>query len=124
MRGGSQIDVRDIINSGQKCSLKIGSTFVPTLQKPMSYTFQKNKNQDFVSTVQRGNSFKLGPNNYKIFDQGGFVSKENLKKVKFAFSKAEKTSVLGDIGKKKAWVPAPSAYDADNKKKTKGNYLQ
>ena len=68
MRGGSQIEVRDIIDASQKCSHKIGSSFVPTLQKPMSYTFQKNKNQDFVSSVQRGNSFKLGPSNYKIFD--------------------------------------------------------
>ena len=39
MRGGSAIEIRDIIESSQKCSHKIGTAFVPVLQKPMSYTF-------------------------------------------------------------------------------------
>ena len=39
IRGGSAIEIRDIIESSQKCSHKIGTAFVPVLQKPMSYTF-------------------------------------------------------------------------------------
>ena len=39
MRGGSAIEIRDIIESSQKCSHKIGTAYVPQFQKPMSYTF-------------------------------------------------------------------------------------
>ena len=122
-RGGSAIEIRDIIESGQKCSHKIGIAYVPVLQKPMSYTFQKNVGKDFISSIQKSNSIKLGPNHYKIFDAGGFTSKDNLKKVKFAFNKETKTSVLEQNAKKKMWVPSAHAYNPENKKKTLGNYL-
>ena len=90
----------------------------------MSYTFQKNVNKDFISTIQRSNAIKLGPNHYKIFDAGGFTSKENLKKVKFAFNKEVKQSVLEQNAKKKAWVPSSHAYSPENKRKVLGNYYQ
>ena len=68
---------------------------MPTQNKPMTYTFQKDSGKrDFVSAVVRANSTKLGPNHYKIFDQGGFPGKDNLRKIRFAFSKDIKTSVL------------------------------
>ena len=121
-RQSSQIEIRDIIESSEKCKNKIGITYVPG--KPMSYTFQKNKNKDFISSVQRSNAIKLGPNHYKIFDAGGFTSKDNLKKVKFAFAKDAKTSVIDQFAKKKAWVPAPQAYSPERKVHLKGNFIQ
>lgn len=90
----------------------------------MSYTFQRNKGKDFISHIQKGNAIKLGPNHYKIFDAGGFTSKDNLKKVKFAFNRELKQSVLEVNAKKKAWVPSPHVYEPNTKGKTKGNYLQ
>ena len=54
----------------------------------MCYTFQKDAGKnDFVSAVQRQNAIKLGPSHYKIADIGGFTSKENLRKIRFAFNK-------------------------------------
>lgn len=93
-RGGSAIEIRDIIENSQKYSHKIGASFIPALQKPMSYTFQKNTGKDFVSAIQKSNSIKLGPNHYNIFDRDGFSSKDNPKAVKFAFNREAKTSVI------------------------------
>ena len=54
----------------------------------MTYTFQKDSGKrDFINSVQRANATKLGPSHYKIADTNGFVSKDNLKKIKFAFNK-------------------------------------
>ena len=50
-RGGSAIDIREIIDSSQRCAQKIGGVYIPSLQKPMTYTFQKNKGKDFVSSI-------------------------------------------------------------------------
>jgi len=61
----------------------------------MSNTFQKDAGKrDFVNAIQRANSTKLGPNHYKIFDAGGFTDKDNLKRVKFAFNREQKNSVI------------------------------
>jgi len=110
-RGESAIEIRDIIASGERCAGKIGSTFIPTLQKPMTYTFQKDVGKhDFVNAITRGNAAKLGPNHYKIHDEGSFVSKDNLKKVKFAFTKDKKISCIEQEAKKRNWVPASSTY--------------
>lgn len=119
----STIEVKDIIESGQRYANKIGSTFVPTLQKPMTYTFQKDSGKrDFVSAVTRANSTKLAPNQYKIVDSNGFISKENPKQIRFAFSKDQKMSILEQSAKKKAWVPSPNNYSPEAKRKTLGNY--
>ena len=100
-RVGSSIEVADIIASGERCSQKIGTTFIPQFNKPMANTFQKDAGKrDFVNAIQRANSTKLGPNHYKIFDAGGFIDKDNLKKVKFAFSKDQKKSVIDQMAKK------------------------
>lgn len=91
----------------------------------MTYTFQKDAGKrDFVNAIQRANSTKLGANHYKIHDAGGFIGKENIKKVPFAFNKEIKTSVLEVQAKKQAWVPGPNAYSPNSKKKAIGNYLQ
>ena len=66
----------------------------------------------------------MGPNHYKIFDAGGFTSKDNLRKVRFAFSKELKVSVLEQQAKKKAWVPGSAHYSPERKSKPLGNYLQ
>ena len=124
MRGASAIEIKDIIASGEKCAMKVGTTFIPTLNKPMSNTFQKDAGKrDFVNAIQRANSTKLGPNHYKIFDAGGFVDKDNLKKVKFAFSRDQTTSVIDQHAKKRLWVPGSNHYSPSNKPKTIGNYL-
>ena len=61
----------------------------------MCYTFQKDAGKrDFINAIQRANSTKLGPNHYKIFDAEGFTSKDNLKKVHFAFTKDNKNSII------------------------------
>jgi len=107
----STIGIKDIIDAGQRCAGKIGSTFIPTLQKPMSYTFQKDSGKrDFVNAIQRANSTKLGPNHYKVIDDGGFTTSANLKNVRFAFNKDSKIGVLETLAKKKLWVPAANAY--------------
>ena len=67
--------------------------------------------RDFVNAIQRANSTKLAPNHYQPFDAGGFSSKDNLKKVKFAFTKDAKSSVIESMAKKKAWVPGASHYN-------------
>ena len=91
----------------------------------MTYTFQKDFGRhDFVNSITRANSQKLGPNHYSIYDVGGFTTTENLRKVHFAFNKEKKTSVLENFAKKQAWVPAPGAYNPEDKRKTLGNYLQ
>jgi len=90
----------------------------------MSYTFQKNIGKDFVSTIQKSNSIKLGPNHYTIFDREGFSSKENPKAVRFAFNKEARVGVIEQSAKKKAWVPSSSQYSPEKKQKTLGNYLQ
>lgn len=91
------LDIKEIIEAGEKCKNKIGTTYVTSINKPLTYTFEKNKNKDFISSVQRSNAIKLGPNHYKIFDAGGFTSKDNLKKVKFAFAKDAKTSFIEQL---------------------------
>ena len=106
-------------------SQKIGSVFIPTLNKPETHTFNKDSGKrDFVNAIQRANSTKLAPNHYKPFDEGGFSSKDNLKKVKFAFTKDAKASVIEAMAKKKAWVPGANFYNPSVKRKTLGNYLQ
>ena len=67
--------------------------------------------RDFVNAIQRANSTKLAPNHYKPVDFGGFSSKDNLKRVKFAFTKDAKSSVIELMAKKKAWVPGASHYN-------------
>ena len=49
-------EISDIVESSQKYSGKIGSTFIPSLQKPLAKTFQKDNKSDFVSSVQKANS--------------------------------------------------------------------
>ena len=84
----SQINIKDIIASGERCSGKIGTTYVPVLNRPEVHTMPKDMGKrDFVNAIQRANSTKLGANHYTIFDAGGFTSKENLRKVRFAFTK-------------------------------------
>ena len=91
----SHIQIKDIIESGEKCSNKIGSTYVPVLNRPQVHAFMKDEGKrDFVNAIQRANSIKLAANHYTIFDAGGFTSKDNLRKVRFAFSKEQKTSVI------------------------------
>ena len=107
------------------CSQKIGSVFVPNLNKPETHTFNKDSGKrDFVNAIQRANSTKLAPNHYKPFDEGGFSSKDNLKRVKFAFTKDAKASVIEAMAKKKAWVPGANFYHPQVNRKTIGNYLQ
>lgn len=91
----STIDIKDLIESSERYSNKIGSPFIAPLNKPMTYTFQKDSGKrDFVSATIRANSTKLGPNHYKIVDLDGFVDKESPKKIRFAFCKDQKTSIL------------------------------
>jgi len=74
MRGGSAIEVHDIIAASQKYSKKIGHPYIPGLNKPKEFTIQKNKNRDFISTVQNSVAQKLSPSHYQIFDADGFIS--------------------------------------------------
>ena len=91
---------------------KVSSVFIPHLNKPETYTFMKDSGKrDFVNAIQRANSTKLAPNHYKPVDVGGFSSKDNLKRVKFAFTKDAKSSVIELMAKKKAWVPGASHYN-------------
>ena len=46
----TSIDMKDIVNAQNR--EKIGTTFVPSIQKPMSFTFQKDKGKhDFVNAI-------------------------------------------------------------------------
>ena len=88
----------------------------------MSNTFMRDEGKrDFVNAIQRANSTKLGPNHYTIFDAGGFVRES--KKVKFAYNKEQRTSVIDQMAKKRAWVPGANHYSPERKDKTIGNYL-
>ena len=98
--------MHDIIAASQKYAQKIGEPYIPVLNKPTTYTFMKNKGKDFITTVEKQGAPKVGPNHYKIFDAGGFASEQNLKKVKFAFNREKKESVLDQYAKKKSWVPS------------------
>ena len=91
----------------------------------MSNTFMKDEGKrDFVNAIQRANSTKLGPNHYKIFDAGGFTDKDNLKKVRFAYNKEQRTSVIDQMAKKRLWVPAANHYSPERNNRTVGNYMQ
>ena len=90
----------------------------------MTYTFQKDSGKrDFINAIQRQNLIKLAPNHYKPFDADGFVGTENLRKVRFAFGKDLKNSIIEAEAKKKMWVPAANAYSPERKQKPIGNYL-
>ena len=105
-------------------SCKVGATFIPQLNKAETHTFNKDSGKrDFVNAIQRANSTKLAPNHYKPFDSGAFSTKDD-KKVKFAFTKDAKASVIEAMAKKKAWVPGANVYNPQVKRKTIGNYLQ
>ena len=94
-RATTSIDIKEIVSAGQRCAGKIGITFVPTLEKTMTYTFQKDQGKrDFVNAIQRMNATKLAPNHYKPFDADGFIGSENLSKVRFAFGKDKKFGII------------------------------
>lgn len=107
------IGVADIIASLNK--QKILTSYVPAFDKVLTNKFDPSKgNRDFISQVQKMNDFKVAPNTYNP-NTTMFLDANHLKTIHFAYSKSNKVSVVAENAKRKAWVPAPSAYKPDDK---------
>ena len=95
------IDIKEIIESSQKCSKKIRAPVVPRLEVPTAWAQSKDKKKrDFISHVIDRNKAKVGPNHYKIIDPLTFEDAMRPKNVHFPTYKTPRESVIVEAAKK------------------------
>jgi hypothetical protein len=97
----------------------VEKTYASNIEKPKAYLVPKNTKGDFISSIIRGQAFKMGPGQYKLNNENTFnIESRNIH---FYNGTAKKVSVFDETAKRQAWVPGANVYKPNNSPKILGN---
>lgn len=73
------------------------------------FTFPKEKDKDYLTSITKKASKFIGPNHYKRSDYNLFKTDE--KEIRYASPKAAKNSLFTEESKRRAFIPGSNKYN-------------